>query len=142
MFRSVLSVFLGFVLMMILVMTYQMMMSMFAPEALPTAAQLESGTIPSIPVGINLIMLLCDVLIAVFGGYFTVAIAGKSRVGHAKALAAVIVLMSAMTLPMSLGVEATWYVALRFVGVPVCVSLGGRFRCTQYPPLTNTGQAQ
>lgn len=138
MFRSVLSVFLGFVLMMILVNSYLLILSMLSPDAFPTTEQMESGDIPLMPLGINLIMLLCDNIIAVFGGYFTVAIAGKSRVGHAKALALLIVIMGTLSLSQSLAIQAFWYVALRFINVPICVYLGGRYRCNQFLPPDST----
>ena len=45
MFQSALSVFLGFVLMMILVMTYLSILSMLTPGVFPTSEQIESGDI-------------------------------------------------------------------------------------------------
>ena len=130
MFRSILSVFLGFVLMMMLVMTYQMGLWM-TTDIFPTPEQIESGDIPTMPIAINMVLLVIDLLIGLFGGYFTVAIAGESRINHAKALAIVVILMSLASLSQSLAVESTWYVTLRFLVVPMCVVLGGRLRCKQ-----------
>ena len=70
MFRSVLSVFLGFVLMMMLVMTYQMGLWM-TTDIFPTPEQIESGDIPTTPIAINCVLLIIDLLIGLFGGYFT-----------------------------------------------------------------------
>ena len=130
MFRSVLSVFLGFVLMMMLVMTYQMGLWMMT-DIFPTPEQIESGDIPTMPIAINMVLLVIDLLIGLFGGYFTVAIAGESRINHAKALAIVVILMSLASLSQSLAMESTWYVTLRFLVVPIFVVIGGRLRCKQ-----------
>ena len=104
---------------------------MMMPDIFPTPEQIESGDIPTMPIAINCVLLLIDLLIGLFGGYFTVAIAGESRINHAKALAIVVILMSLASLSQSLAMESTWYVTLRFLVVPIFVVIGGRLRCKQ-----------
>ncbi len=133
MFRSGMSVFLGFVLMAILVMSYQMVLWMTMPDIFPTPEQIESGDIPLMPIGINVLMIVVDTLIGAFGGYFSVAIAGGSRIGHALSLAVLVIAMSLLSLSQSLALETVWYLWLRFLLVPICVVGGGVLRCTQQP---------
>ena len=125
MFRSVLSVFLGAVLMMMLTMTFLMGMIMFLPNLF---LNIDVDILAS-----DLILSFGDVLIAIFCGYFTVAIAGKPRIVHAKALVGLVLLMSLVNLPNILAYKAHWYIGFRFCAVPVCVYLGGWLRCKQYP---------
>jgi hypothetical protein len=138
MFRSGLSVFLGFVLMAILVKSYQMVLWMTMPDIFPTPEQIESGDILLMPIGINVLMIVVDTLIGAFVGYFAIAIAGGSRIGHALSLAVLVIAMSLLSLSQSLALETVGYVWFRFLLVPICVVAGGLVRCKQQPPSGET----
>ena len=132
MFRSVLSVFLGFVLMMILTMTFFAVLFSIFPDSFPSLEEAEAGAPGTMSFGINCVVLVLDLLSAAFAGYFTAAVAGRKPLEHAGALALLVGTMGLVTLFTMFGDEPIWYQLSRLFGAPVAVAAGGYFRTWQY----------
>lgn len=135
MFRSILCVFIGFVLMMILAMIYPFVIFNTFPDSFPTTEEMVAGTPVKISIGVNVLILLFDILTATFAGFFTAAIAVYNPIEHARTLATIILIMGALTLALTFGQEPVWYAICRLFGAPAGVYLGGVLR-TKLPNYT------
>ena len=131
MFRSILCVFLGFVLMMIIASVYAAVLFNVFPDSYLTPEEMLAGASPKESVGVNLLMLFCDVVTAAFAGYFTAAIAIHKPFEHARALAILIFVMGGLTLLITFGLEPVWDAVSRLFGAPAGVALGGLIRQKQ-----------
>lgn len=131
MFRSGLSVFLGMVLMMILVMTYQMVLYFTMPDAFPDP---EADGAATMSLSFTALLLVLDFATALFAGYFTAAIAGRKEVKHAAALAIVVLALGLLTLVTRFGEEPVVYAVIRTLGVPCLICVGGGIRARQSRP--------
>jgi hypothetical protein len=136
MFKSVLCVFLGFVLMIILASVYAGVIFNVFPESYLTPEEIVSGVEPNVSLGVNLLMLLCDVVTAALAGYFTAAIAIHKPFEHALALAILIFVMGGLTLLTTFDMEPVWYAVSRLFGAPAAVAFGGFIRFKQSCPKT------
>lgn len=132
MFRSILSVFLGFVLMVILAMTAMGILFTLFPYTPPGPDEIELAEEVLPPVMAILLLMPIELIIAAFGGYFTAAVAGHKEREHAVALATVVFVMGLVSLVSAFGQEPIWYSLTRLVGTPIFVLLGGALRHRQY----------
>jgi hypothetical protein len=128
MFRSILSVVLGFILMSILtIVNFVILFSVFS-DLVPA----ENNTTPiELPLNALVFVFTLDILVALFGGYFTAAIAIVEPLKHARALAILIFVMRGVTLATTFGDEPLPYAISRFIGAPLAVYFGGWFRARQ-----------
>ena len=141
MFRSVLSVFLGFVLMAIIAISYSTIVFSMFPEVYPLPEDLAAGIEPQYSFAATFLLLCLDLLTALGCGYFTAAIARRKEKQHANALAILLLIMGGLTLITTFGMEPIWYALLRLVGAPVCVAMGGIIRYKQRHPSTEEASA-
>lgn len=137
MFRSVLSVLLGLLLMGILPGVYVVGLAYLFPgeflspeaeEALNDAYYVIAEPTPIM----QGVILVCDFATAVFGGYFTAAIAIVNPKKHAAALAMLIGVLGVVSLVSMYGNEPLPYAAARTLGAPLLVYAGGVLR-TRFP---------
>lgn len=125
MFRSILAVALGFILMMILAMTYGRFMFSLYPEAQPVLAEdgtLSAGTMSLVFI---FVLLALDFANAAFGGYFTAATAGRNERKHANALAILVLILGLLNLVSFLEVVPVAYAVARTFCAPIGVWVGG-----------------
>lgn len=126
MFRSVLSVVLGFLVMALTTFAYIALLVVAFPDSFSVAD--ESGVAPPPSLAIQLVTLFLDFATAVFGGFFTAAIAGTNPRKHALALAILIGTLGLINTISAFGSEPVVYAWVRTILAPFLVYGGGVLR--------------
>lgn len=126
MFRSVLSVVMGFLVMALVTFAYIALLFMAFPDSFSDADESGAAGLPT--VGMQVAMLFFDFVTAMFGGYFTAAVAGSSPKKHAAALAILIGVLGLTNTIATFGTEPVAYAWVRTIGAPFLVYAGGMVR--------------
>ena len=130
MYRSVLTVVMGFLVMALITFAYLSLSVILFPDQFPTpyAIHDEYYVVVTPTTAMQVATLVLDFATAVFGGYFTAAIAPTKPRKHALALAILIGVMGLMNTISTFGSEPVVYAWVRTIVAPFLVYAGGILR--------------
>ena len=124
MIRSLLSVALGYIVMLVAVVGGEMILTALAPDIMPELGQQPDAIY-------FVFKLSTGFFFIVIGAYVTALLAGRSEMKHALGLGALSVAMCIIEVLEYPGEQPLWYsVALMFLSIPSALA-GGHFRVRQ-----------
>jgi len=125
--RSILAVMMSLITIFVLTLLVQFVLVTFNPDLQLTSEEMKAGEYPEVSTSLTFVVLLFDLIIAVFAGFLSAFIPMDKPFKHTVILAVMVFSLGLITMVGTWGLEPIWYALIRTFFAPLFVLGGGQF---------------